>query len=84
MKRTFQEHRTLVKHIDLLALRTKPVELADKNYKWIDSQEYSYGYESDPNIVNNSVVLGQLLLATLDLCLKATSSESAHIFPLVI
>lgn len=35
-------------------------------------------------IVNNSVVLGQLLLATLDLCLKATSSESAHIFPLVI
>lgn len=30
-------------------------------------------------IVNNSVVLGQLLFATSDLYLKATSSESVHI-----
>lgn len=35
-------------------------------------------------IVNNSVIFRKLLLTTLDLCLKATSSESDHIFPLII
>lgn len=35
-------------------------------------------------IVSNSMVLEQLLLATLDLCSKATSSESAHIFPFIL
>lgn len=35
-------------------------------------------------IVNNSVLLVQILLCHLNLCLKATSSESSHLFPSII
>lgn len=33
-------------------------------------------------IVNNSVIFRKLFLTALDLCLKATSSKSGHLFPI--